>query len=285
MAVHHARLNNQKFIQLENDARFKQFGERQAPQDNDGDSSSRRRSWFGRKNSYRASTRAPSQSQEGGSAAPSSSISASSFLKRLTGGGNLAFNLARSSVDKQHSAFNGGGSGNNSSYGDSSSSSGGANTPRAPSLYSSARMSNAQAPSPDNIRIRLHLLVTATKWEDYGNCVLQIRRPPPGWHQALRANHGLEKRITVTTMPRKDSEKPRIVLDAVLGSGCFTPMGSRGIICGIWEELKNANGEVGVASATGVAAGSIKKWCFQCSSAGEASWVLRLVHQEVLGLI
>ncbi|PNH27082.1 hypothetical protein BJF96_g9621 [Verticillium dahliae] len=276
MAVHHARLNNQKFIQLENDARFKNFGERQAPVERDDDGSSRRRSWFGRKNSYRASTRAPSQSQEGGSIAPSSSISAASFLKRLTGGGNLSFNIARSSVDK-NSQY-----GNNSIYASESGSSGGAASPRAPSLYSSARTTNGQPLSADNIRIRLHLLVTATKWEDYGNCSLQIRRPPPGWHQELRANHGLEKRITVTTLPRKDSETPRIILDAVLGSGCFTPMGSRGIICGIWEELRTATGEVGIAPATGGAAGSIKKWCLQCASVGEAQWVLRLVHQEVM---
>ncbi|KAI8163034.1 hypothetical protein K4K54_007836, partial [Colletotrichum sp. SAR 10_86] len=264
MAVHHARLNNQKFIQLENEARYKSFGER--PSEESEDTSSRRRSWFGRKNSYRASTRAPSQSQDGST--PSSSLSASSFLKRLTGTGT--FNIARSSIDKQH-AF----SGNNSLYTSDSSSYG---YPRSPSIsmYSS---SGRSPPSSDNMKIRLHLLVTSTKWEDYGNCILQVRRPPPGWHQDLRANHGLEKRVTVTTMPKKD--KPRIVLDAVLGSGCFTPMGSRGIVCGIWEELRDERGEIGVAPKTGGASGSVKKWCFQCASVSEASWVLRLVHQEV----
>ncbi|ROT35536.1 hypothetical protein SODALDRAFT_69157 [Sodiomyces alkalinus F11] len=284
MAVHHARLNNQKFIQLENDARFKQFGERPGGGNGgDDNSSSQRRGWFGRKNSYRASTRAPSRSQEGGSVAPSSSISAASFLKRLTGNGNLSFNIARSSVDKQ--ALFGGGSGSNSLYTSGSSSSGNGAFPRSPSvsMYSSARTGgNGQPLSSDNIRIRLHLLATPTKWEDYGNCVLQIRRPPPGWRQELRANHGLEKRITVTTSPRKEQEKARVVLDAVLGSGCFTPMGSRGIICGIWEELRGENGEVGIVPATGGAGGSIKKWCFQCASVAEASWVLRLVHQEVI---
>jgi hypothetical protein len=134
----------------------------------------------------------------------------------------------------------------------------------------------------DNIRIRLHLLVSATKWEDYGNCTLQVRRPPPGWHQALRADHGLEKRVTVTTLPKKDSEKPKIALDAVLGSGCFTPMGSRGIVCGVWEEVKDADGVVGMVPATGATGGNIKKWCFQCASVPEAGWVLRLLHQEVL---
>ncbi|KAF6835798.1 glucan 4-alpha-glucosidase [Colletotrichum plurivorum] len=264
MAVHHARLNNRKFIQLENEARYNSFGER--PSEESEDTSSRRRSWFGRKNSYRASTRAPSQSQDGST--PSSSLSATSFLKRLTGAGT--FNLARSSIDKQKPF-----SGNNSLYTSESSSDG---YPRSPSI--SMYSTSIRSPlASDNIKIRLHLLVTSTKWEDYGNCILQIRRPPPGWHQELRANHGLEKRVTVTTLPKKD--KPRIVLDAVLGSGCFTPMGSRGIVCGIWEELRDERGEIGVAPKTGGAAGSVKKWCFQCASVTEAQWVLRLVHQEV----
>ncbi|KAI9155222.1 hypothetical protein HJFPF1_07800 [Paramyrothecium foliicola] len=270
-SVHHARLNNEKFIQLENEARFKSFGERKAPADNEDDTSSRRRSWFGRKNSYRSSVRAPTQSQDGASTTPSSSLSATSFLKRLTVAGNLSFNLARSSVDKQSRA----GSSRNSLYTLGYSSASGT-PPRSPSVSVGNSSRNMGEIDNDNIRIRLHLLVTSTKWEDFGNCTLQIRRPPPGWHQALRADHGLEKRITVTTLPKKDSEKPRVVLDAVLGSGCFSAMGSRGVVCGVWEEAKGANGVVGSAPATGPTGGLIKKWCFQCASVADAGWVLRL---------
>ncbi|KAI5458451.1 hypothetical protein BGZ63DRAFT_46792 [Mariannaea sp. PMI_226] len=275
MSVHHARLNNQKFIQLENEARFKGFGEKQAPAAND-DTSSHRRSWFGRKNSYRSSVRAPSQSYDGASTTPSSNASAKSFLKRLTGAANLPFNLARSSVDRNSRA---------NSYGNDvytpGSSSNGLSTPRSPSISVENSDRSSGGPGTENIRIRLHLLVSSTKWEDFGNCTLQIRRPPPGWRQALRANHGLEKRVTVTTIPRKDSEKPKVLLDAVLGSGCFTPMGSRGIVCGVWEEMKDDKGVVGAIPATGPSNGNVKKWCFQCSGVAEAGWVLRLVHQEV----
>ncbi|RFU73069.1 hypothetical protein TARUN_9188 [Trichoderma arundinaceum] len=276
MAVHHARLNNQKFIQLENEARFRSFGERQAPV-KDGDTSSRRRSWFGRKNSYRSSVRAPSQSHDGVSTTPSSALSASSFLKKLTLVGNLSFNLARSSIDKRGGR---GGSGNNSLY--TSGSSSGYGSPRSPSVSVENGGERPVNLGTENIRIRLHLLVSVAKWEDYGNCSLQIRRPPPGWRQALRADHGLEKRVTVTTMPKKSSEKPIILLDAVLGSGCFTPMGSRGIVCGVWEEVKNGEGVVGGVPANGATGGNIKKWCFQFASVTEAGWVLQLVHQEVL---
>lgn len=282
MAVHHSRLNNQKFIQLENEARFRSFGERPAPADNDADSSTKRRSWFGRKNSYRSSVRAPSQSQsqsqDGASTNVSSNVSATSFLKRLSAAGNLTFNLARSSVDKQ----GGGGSGRNSLYSSHGSSSASGTPPRSPSISIGDGGYNPSNFNSDNIRIRLHLLATAARWEDYGNCTLQIRRPPPGWHQALRADHGLEKRVTVTTVPRKETEQPKMLLDAVLGSGCFTPMGSRGIVCGVWEEVRDGKGVIGMVPETGATGGNIKKWCFQCGSVAEANWVLRLVHQEVL---
>ena len=280
MMVHHARLNNQKFIELENQARFKNFGEHRR-QESDGDgASSRRKSWFGRKNSYRGSVRAP-QSYDGASTTPSSTPSASSFLKRLTGTGNRSFNIAQSSIDRQSRA--GQGSGGNSLYTSGSSSAASGTPPRSPSI--SVENSGRGGPltmNAENVRIRLHLLVTAAKWEDYGNCILQVRRPPPGWRQALRADHGLEKRITVTTIPRKESESGLVVLDAVLGSGCFSSMGSRGIVCGVWEEVKNGDGVVGMVPATGATGGNIKKWCFQFANAAEAGWVLRLVHQEVL---
>ncbi|KAF4957147.1 hypothetical protein FSARC_11383 [Fusarium sarcochroum] len=273
MSVHHARLNNQKFIQLENEARFKSFGERQPTPQND-DTSSRRRSWFGRKNSYRGSVRAPAQSHDGASTTPSSTLSASSFLKRLTGGASLPFNLARSSVDRNSRYGGGSNTPGSSSYG--------GNTPRSPSISVENSGRGPASFGTEDLKIRLHLLVAAAKWEDFGNCRLSIRKPPPGWHQALRADHGMEKRVTVATIPRKDSDQPKILLDAVLGSGCFTPMGSRGIVCGVWEEMKDSNGVVGVVPATGPTGGNVKKWCFQCASVAEASWVLRLVHQEVM---
>jgi hypothetical protein len=277
MAVHHARLNNQKFIQLENEARFRSFGERNGPEDGDGKSSGKRRSWFGRKNSYRGSVRAPAQSAEGASTAHSSTPSASSFLKRLTATGNNSFNLERSTVDRQSHY----GSGRHSLYTSGSSSPSGT-PPRSPSASLQNGGNVPVAMDNENIRIRLHLLVSAAKWEDYGNCILQIRRPPPGWRQALRADHGLEKRITVIALPKKEPEQPKVVLDAVLGSGCFSGMGSRGIVCGVWEESKSVDGVVGVAPHKGGTGGIIKKWCFQLGTAGEASWVLRLVHQEVV---
>ncbi|KAM3513201.1 hypothetical protein MY11210_003143 [Beauveria gryllotalpidicola] len=276
MAVHQARLSNQKFIQLENEARFRSFGERHG---GDGDDrAGRRRSWFGRKNSYRSSPRGAARSQDGESAAHSSTPSATSFLKRLTQSSNSAFNLAHSTIDR-HSR---GGSGRNSLYTSASSSASGGASPRSPSVSTGNAMRQRGPMDAENIQIRLHLLVSSTKWEDCGNCILKIRTPPVGWHQALLADHGLEKRITVLSQPKKDDEEPKMLLDAVLGSGCFSAMGSRGIVCGIWEEVQGADGVVGTVPAKSNPGGKIRKWCFQLSTAAEANWVLRLVHQEVV---
>ncbi|EGX91468.1 hypothetical protein CCM_05626 [Cordyceps militaris CM01] len=276
MAVHQARLSNQKFIQLENEARFRGFGERRETEEDDR--AGRRRSWFGRKNSYRSSPKSAARSQDGESAAHSSTPSATSFLKRLTQSGNAAFHLENSSIDRQSH----GGSGRNSLYTSGSSSASGGASPRSPSVSTGNTPGHRGLMDAENIRVRLHLLVSSTKWEDCGNCTLKIRRPPPGWRQALLADNGLEKRITVESQSKKDTEEPKVLLDAVLGSGCFSAMGSRGIVCGIWEEVQGADGIVGMVPAKANPGGKIKKWCFQLSTAAEANWVLRMVHQEVV---
>ncbi|KAI0977025.1 hypothetical protein F4678DRAFT_168 [Xylaria arbuscula] len=268
MAVHRARLDNAKYKALEEETRIRSFGQSHVAQ-NDGDGSSHRRSWFGRKNSYRASARAPSQSAGSTS---HSSVSATSFLKKLMGGGGQ-FNIAMSSVHRQ-SRF---GSGENSLYTSSSGS------PRSPSV--SAANSGAVANmslTTNNLKIRLHLLVSASKWEDYGNCYLEVTRPDQGTRQNLRKYQGMEKRVIVTTIPKKSTDQATVVLDIVLGSRCFSRLGSRGILLNVWEEVRNEHGETGVAPKGGGSGGNVNKWCFQCVSVMEAGWIYGLVTQEVV---
>jgi len=269
MAVHRARLDNAKYKALEEETRIRAFGQNQFT-DNEADSGSQRRSWFGRKNSYRASARAPSQSAGSTS---HSSISASSFLQKLIGGGNQ-FDISKSSVGRQSRL----GSGENSLYTTSS-----GTPPRSPSV--SAANSGATARmslTTNNLKIRLHLLVTTSKWEDYGNCYLEVTRPDRGTRQNLRKYQGMEKRIIVTRIPRKSTEKPHVVLDVVLGTRCFSRLGSRGILLNVWEEVRDESGETGVAPKGGGSGGNVNKWCFQCASVVEASWVYGLVTQEVV---
>ncbi|KAI8952233.1 hypothetical protein F4801DRAFT_541597 [Xylaria longipes] len=270
MAVHRARLDNAKYKALEEETRIRAFGQSQVAQ-NDGDGSSHRRSWFGRKNSYRASARAPSQSAGSTS---HSSVSASSFLKKLMGGGGGQFNIAMSSVHRQ-SRF---GSGENSLYASSSST-----PPRSPSVSAANSATVAKMSlTTNNLKIRLHLLVSASKWEDYGNCYLEVTRPDQGTRQNLRKYQGMEKRIIVSAIPKKSADKPRVVLDVVLGSRCFSRLGSRGILLNVWEEVRDESGEMGVVPKGGGSGGNVNKWCFQCVSVMEASWIYGLVTQEVV---
>ncbi|KAK3685648.1 hypothetical protein B0T22DRAFT_383078 [Podospora appendiculata] len=298
-AVHQSRLQNARYIQLSEEARFRSFGQQTAEAGDgsgDGDSSGHKRtSWFGRRNSYRASTRAPSVSQASGS----TGISASSFLKRLTGGGNLSFNIDRSTVDKQSRPSSmAGGTNSGSLYTSSASSSGGGGSstpPRSLSISlsgsgsgSQSRWSNGLAKpfSPDQpLEIRCHLNVQNNRWSDKGDCILVIKRPPPGVRQELALYHGMEKRIIVTHASKKNSDKPMILLDAVLGSKCFSMIGSRGIMCSVWENLRDEDGNVGVAPKNGALAGKVTKWCFQCKNMQQASLIMGMVTSEIPGLI
>ena len=288
-AVHTGRMNNAKFKALEEEARFRTFGHQPWEQSNgdDASTSTKRRSWFGRKNSYRAARAPSTMHSQSQSASMSSGISASSFLKRLTGRGNSSFNIERSSVDKQSSP---GGSIYTCS-----------DCPRSPSISHTGSGRGTDGPlGMDNLRIRCHLLVSPTKWEDFGNCRLQVVRPPPGMKQELRAWHGLEKRIIVTSMPKKsiltvegwggsvdgsgnmEANSPRVILDVVLGSGCFSRLGTRGICLNVWEEGRGEGSDVARAPETGMPGGKVAKWCFQCVNVAEANWIFRLVNQEVI---
>ncbi|KAK0727414.1 hypothetical protein B0T26DRAFT_639096 [Lasiosphaeria miniovina] len=296
-AVHQSRMNNARYIQLSEEARVRSFGQQQnmaTEGSADDDSSSRRRSWFGRKNSYRASTRAPSLSQ----ASASTGISATSFLRRLTGGGNTSFNIDESTVDKHSRPGSvAGGIGPGSLYTSSGSSSGGGGSstpPRSLSISlsgsgSQSRWINGLAKpfSPDErpLDIRCHLNVQNNRWADKGDCVLNISRPPPGVRQELALYHGMEKRIIVTHATKKSDEKPLILLDAVLGSKCFSMLGTKGIMCSVWENLRDEEGNVGVAPAQGALAGKVTKWCFQCKSVQQADWIMKMVTSEIPGLI
>ncbi|EPE09720.1 glucan 4-alpha-glucosidase [Ophiostoma piceae UAMH 11346] len=285
-AVHESRMNNAKFKALEDEARFRSFGQPQNNNAEQGDdtSSHRRRSWFGRKNSYRASARAPSQSQ-----GSSSSISATSFLRKLTGGGNTPFNIIGSSVDRQSGASfytSGSSSAEGGGGGSSGRGSGRAgfsfSVPRSPSI-SLAESSNrgVQALGSSNIKMRCHLQLTPTKWEDRGNCLLTIARPPPGVRQELTIYHGLEKRVLVVSIPKKTTDKPLVVVDVVVGSACFSRLAARGIVLNVWEEMRDDQNRVGTVAATGAISGHVRKWCFQFSSAAVATWVFGLVGSEV----
>ena len=67
---------------------------------------------------------------------------------------------------------------------------------------------------------------------------------------------------------------PVVLLDVVLGSGCFSKIGRTGIAVNVWEDITGSNGEV---PAVGGVSGRTRKWMIQCRCAADANWIFGLV--------
>jgi hypothetical protein len=281
-ALHRARLDNPAWKKLEQDRTVAAYGNYAyenavAPS---------RRSWFGRKKSYRASVRAPSEiaSEQSGKSSPS----ALSALRRLGGGG--LFNIAKSSVhDKRNSGTS---SGPTSMYTTESSEYSGSTSPHSPSIAASGSMySNGLAVrniGSENLKIRLYRGATNSKWQDMGEALLTVSAPLPGMHHASSLNHGTPKRIfVIKAQPEDDGDesgssskryKEAVVwLDVVLGSRNFMKLGRNGIAFEIWEDIRGDDGLLGSAPAVGGVAGRTRKWMFQTQRAGDCVWIYNLV--------
>jgi len=217
----------------------------------------------------------------------------------MGGANNNSYNIDESTLDKQRpsSAPNPGAGSLYTSSSGSGSGAGSITPPRSGSVSlsnsgSHSRWSSGFAKpfSPDQpLEIRCHLNVQNNRWLDKGDCVLHISRPPPGVRQELPLYHGLEKRVIVTHATKRSgsgaADRPLILLDAVLGSKCFSMLGSKGVMCSVWENVRDEEGNVGVAPRHGATAGRVTKWCFQCKSGQQAAWIMQLLTAEVPGLM
>jgi hypothetical protein len=267
LAIHYARLENPIYKKLEQERIINSYGNHAYEAAVAGN---RRRSWFGRKKSYRASTRAPSEMESEQSGRSSSS--AFSALRRMSGAG--MFNIAKSSVDMAQ--------GRNPSSTGSSEYSGSTppHTPTSPSLAGGSSAYSTGVAVRDlgheNLKIRLYALETATRWNDLGAARLTVTSPPPGMRQASALNHGVEKRIVVTRKPlsNETSDGQVVLLDVVLGAQCFSKIGRTGICVNVWEDIMGASG---VMPAVGGVSGRTRKWLFQTGRAGDCEWIFGLV--------
>lgn len=289
-AIHSARMKNPVYLKLEQERVLNSYGSQSYEA---AISANRRRSWFGRSKSYRVSTRAPSDT-----ISEDTTNSFSSAISRLKNLGGLgSFNIARSFIDTRHGIFPSIRSGTTSLETSSAGSvisgitpprtpTGSGVTPNGPSSITSLRSSN--------IKIRLYILETSSKWNELGNAFLTVTHPPRGMRQASSLYHGVEKRIIVTRdysskkilirrtgdleMQNGENEQaPVIVLDIVLGGGCFSRLGVVGIVMNVWEDIVGDNGEIGMIGAIGGVSGRTRKWMFQCANAAEARWIFALV--------
>ncbi|KAM3068773.1 hypothetical protein ACMFMG_010944 [Clarireedia jacksonii] len=266
-SIHKARVDNPIYKKLEEERRVNAYGG--ATSEPQVAPSKKASFFFGRKKSYRASTRAPSVINSEQSSSPSMARLSESF-KRLTG--SSFFNIAKSSIER----------GSGSSFYTSSSRLTPPRTPHPSSLAGTSTSYGGVNHTSENLKIRLYYLETRSQWRDCGNARLTVTAPPPGMRQASTVDHGIERRILVTRKPLNleksdDSNPVEVLLDVVLGANCFSMIGNKGVTCNVWEDVVGPNGEVGMVGAIGRVSGRTRKWCLQAGSAPEASWIYSLV--------
>ncbi|KAH8815662.1 hypothetical protein F5884DRAFT_666494 [Xylogone sp. PMI_703] len=270
-AIHRARLDNPVYKKLEQERMLSSYGGHSYEA---AVATNRRLSWFGRKRSYRASTRAP----EGSIASTPNSITSSAFsvLKRLTG--SSRFDINKSSIDTAQ-GLHAMGSGHNSVYTSSAgSTASGITPPRTPTTPSLAgtTASHIINRSSENLKIRLYLLATRSKWEDLGSCLLTVTQPPPGMRQASSLYQGIERRVIARSNTRKPEDSV-VLLDVILGGRCFQRVGRTGVLVNVWEDIIGPNGEVGMIGAVGGVSGRTRKWLLQSGNSSDADWIYGLV--------
>jgi hypothetical protein len=160
--------------------------------------------------------------------------SAFSALRRFSGSGNRLFNIAKSTITSRE------GPGSRSTYSDSLSS--GAVTPMGidPRLGTPLGLTD--------MKIRLYLRESASKWRDMGSARMTIVLPPRPDPEAPADPRtiGQEKRIIVS-----GKTKGETLIDATLGESCFERVARTGIAVSVWEEQVGPNGELGQVGAVG----------------------------------
>jgi hypothetical protein len=235
--INRARINNPTYIALQN-AR----GPMQ--QSNWGEAMDRRNqartsaSWWNL-NSKKGSTYRSKGSRRISTAGTESSVgtinSAFSALRRFSGSGNRLFNIAKSTITSKE------GPSSRSTYSDSLSS--GAVTPMGidPRLGTPLGLTD--------MKIRLYLRETPSKWRDMGSARMTIILPPRPDPEAPADPRTLgqqEKRIIIA-----GKTKGETLIDATLSENCFERVARTGIAVSIWEEHLGPNGELGQVAAVG----------------------------------
>ncbi|KAI9783087.1 MAG: hypothetical protein M1839_004256 [Geoglossum umbratile] len=273
-AINTSRINNPKYIALQNaiphNDGLSPFMDRRAS----GRGVSSIWGWGSNKSSYRA-TGAAAPSIASSESSIGSFTSAFSALKRFGNGGRL-FNISKSTISSRNGSRTGSSSsGASSSFGGSSSP--GTNTP--PALPSDDADPNKGSPiGLSNTKIRLYSRETASKWRDMGSARLTIMRPPPGPREPNPQNphhhqQAEEKRILVTS--KTAGAKP--LLDVCLSESCFERVARTGIALSVWEQRVGKDGVVGGVPAEGGVGGKSRVYMIQMKTEAETAYTFSLV--------
>ncbi|PBP16273.1 hypothetical protein BUE80_DR012990 [Diplocarpon rosae] len=260
-ALHSARLENLKYIMMEQQRFLASFG--QNPADEQATAGSHRGPLLRKQSFRRTEDSAPPQSTVASEqSSPNSSLKA---VKRFGIGG--IFNLSRSSVQA------GPGGGMSISSSDYSIA-----TPPHTSNPSLSSMLTTGVAVRDlgwkDLPIKLYVASADNRWAERGAAYLTVSTPPPGMRQASSLENGPQKRITVTQQTRRHGLIYR--LDCVLGAECFSKLGQRGVIANVWQDIRDDRGVEGFIGARGGVSGRLRKWCFQALRAGDCEWIYSL---------
>ncbi|KAI9761783.1 MAG: hypothetical protein M1840_001702 [Geoglossum simile] len=275
-AINTSRINNPKYIALQNaiphNDGLSSFMDRRASGRGAGSSWS----WGLNRGSYRA-TSAAAPSIASSESSIGSFTSAFSALKRFGNGGRL-FNISKSTISSRNGSRTGSittsSSGASSSFGGNSP---GTTTP--PALQSDDTDPNKGSPiGLSNTKIRLYSRETASKWRDMGSARLTIMRPPPGPREPNPQNphhhqQAEEKRILVTS--KTAGAKP--LLDVCLSESCFERVARTGIALSVWEEVVSKDGVVGGVPAEGGVGGKSRVYMIQMKTEAETAYTFSLV--------
>jgi hypothetical protein len=295
--MNQARINNPTYIALQN-ARGPYDGQPAALSRYNSTDNNKTASWFGfprRKNSYRASNRAPSIGMASDSSVGTMS-SAFSALKRF-GTGNKLFSIARSTITSRTGSRDG------SLY----SSSGGSGL-----AALAEAIKGADGIGLSNAKIRFYLRESTTKWRDLGAARLTIMPATPKSSRpttsssmsAGDANSGPSRSPsevpsdsineplpdgvstpTPAASPRRVgmSQEKRIIvqgktvgkvlLDVCLGESSFERIARTGIAVSVWEDRAGGT----VQHKGGVTGGAFRIYMIQMKSEAEAAYTFGLV--------
>lgn len=281
-----ARKDNIVYNTLEQERIIGDYGQRQEETMEEFEG---RRSWFGRKKSYRASARAPTVES---SSTKFSFRNAFTALDRFKMN-NRNFDIEKSSMKSCGIFGRNRGSRASSQYAAEDSLSNGFTPPLTAYNPSSVTSGDGESGQFDttSMRIRLYFLVKTTDWYDCGEYIIAITQPPPWMKPKSTLYDGFQRRVTLTEfqeetvankITKRFSARPQdkvanVAWDEVMGAKCFLRQGKKGILMFTWQALTSKNGVVGQAPDEGGVCGRQQKYMIYSERTAQSRFIYALL--------
>ena len=281
-----ARKDNIVYNTLEQERIISGYGQRQEETMEEFEG---RRSWFGRKKSYRASARAPTVESSGSKFSFKNAFTALDRFKM----NNCSFDIEKSSMKSGGIFGCNRGSRASSQYAAEDSLSNGFTPPLTAYNPSSVTSGDGESGQFDttSMRIRLYFLVKSTDWYDCGEYIIAITQPPPWMKPKSTLYDGFQRRVTLTEfqeetvadkITRRFSARPQervanVAWDEVMGAKCFLRQGKKGILMFTWQALTSKNGVVGQAPDEGGVCGRQQKYMIYSERTAQSRFIYALL--------